>query len=45
MVSMPGVYIIVIAGLDIKHWPRVWKTDLVEKHNPEWRDLFDEMAR
>jgi len=24
----------------LKNWHRVWKIDLIEKHNPEWRDLF-----
>ena len=27
----------------LKRWPRQWKIDLVEKANPEWRDLFDEI--
>ena len=26
----------------IKKWRRVWKLDLIEKTNPEWRDLFDD---
>jgi putative endonuclease len=30
---------------NIKHWPRAWKIDLVRKLNPEWRDLFDEIAQ
>jgi putative endonuclease len=30
---------------NIKHWPRAWKLDLVRKMNPEWRDLFDEIAQ
>ena len=25
----------------IKNWPRIWKLQLIEKHNPLWRDLFD----
>jgi putative endonuclease len=29
----------------IKHWPHAWKIDLVRKVNPEWRDLFDEIAQ
>jgi putative endonuclease len=28
----------------LKHWLRQWKIDLIEKTNPEWRDLFDEVA-
>jgi predicted GIY-YIG superfamily endonuclease len=23
----------------IKHWPRAWKIALIEKENPDWRDL------
>ncbi|HEX6118810.1 MAG TPA: GIY-YIG nuclease family protein [Dongiaceae bacterium] len=30
---------------NIKHWPRAWKIDLVRKMNPEWRDLFDNIAQ
>ncbi len=30
---------------NIKHWPRAWKVDLVRKMNPEWRDLFEDIAR
>jgi len=30
---------------NIKHWPRAWKVDLVRKKNPEWRDLYDDIAQ
>ena len=26
----------------IKKWMRSWKIALIEKHNPEWRDLVDD---
>ena len=29
---------------NLKHWSRAWKIDLIEKTNPDWRDLFDEIA-
>lgn len=29
---------------NIKHWSREWKIDLVVASNPEWRDLYDEIA-
>ena len=29
---------------NIKHWSRAWKIELIEKQNPDWRDLFDEVA-
>lgn len=28
----------------IKAWKRQWKIELIEKTNPEWRDLFDELV-
>jgi putative endonuclease len=27
----------------IKEWKRAWKIRLIEKCNPEWRDIFDEL--
>ena len=29
---------------NIKHWPRVWKTRLILRSNPTWRDLYGEIA-
>ena len=29
---------------NIKHWPREWKINLILSMNPEWRDLYDEIA-
>src|SRR3546814_2427466 len=26
----------------IKKWQRAWKLELIERDNPDWRDLFDE---
>jgi len=26
----------------LKKWPRKWKMDLVERDNPQWRDLAEE---
>ena len=28
----------------LKRWLRVWKLELIEKLNPQWRDLTDELA-
>ncbi|HEY4344190.1 MAG TPA: GIY-YIG nuclease family protein [Parvibaculum sp.] len=25
----------------LKHWPRVWKIDLIRSTNPEWDDLYE----
>jgi putative endonuclease len=27
----------------IKGWKRRWKLDLIEQHNPEWRDLYESL--
>lgn len=27
----------------LKAWKRVWKLELVEKSNPDWRDLYAEI--
>ena len=26
---------------NIKHWPRAWKTALIERDNPDWTDLYE----
>ena len=26
-----------------KRWPRKWKLELIEKRNPDWRDLYDDL--
>ena len=26
----------------LKRWNRAWKIELIEKHNPTWRNLYDE---
>jgi putative endonuclease len=28
----------------IKKWNRAWKLELIEKSNPAWKDLYDEIA-
>lgn len=28
----------------LKKWRRAWKIELIEKHNPQWRDLYPELA-
>jgi putative endonuclease len=30
---------------EIKKWRRSWKLELIEKENPQWRDLCEEIAR
>ena len=28
----------------LKKWRRAWKIELIEERNPEWRDLYSEIA-
>ena len=28
----------------LKRWRRAWKFDLIERDNPDWRDLTDEIS-
>jgi putative endonuclease len=28
----------------LKKWNRAWKIALIERVNPEWRDLYDEIV-
>jgi putative endonuclease len=28
----------------IKKWERAWKLELIEKSNPNWQDLYDDLA-
>jgi putative endonuclease len=29
----------------LKKWNRAWKLQLIERFNPTWRDLFDDLLR
>ncbi|MBI2607919.1 MAG: GIY-YIG nuclease family protein [Candidatus Doudnabacteria bacterium] len=29
----------------IKNWHRQWKIELIEKYNPEWKDLYEEFVK
>lgn len=29
---------------NMKEWKRQWKTDLIEKENPEWNDLYEKIC-
>jgi putative endonuclease len=28
----------------LKKWNRSWKIELIEKQNPEWKDLYDDVV-
>jgi putative endonuclease len=29
----------------LKHWIRAWKIALIERNNPDWRDLYHDLLR
>jgi putative endonuclease len=29
---------------NMKHWPRAWKVRLIRAENPDWLDLYDQLA-
>jgi len=29
----------------LKKWKRAWKLELIEEGNPEWKDLYEEIAQ
>ena len=33
----------VVTERQMKEWQRNWKKDLIEKDNPNWRDLYDDI--
>jgi putative endonuclease len=39
------VYSAIAREKRLKKWKRQWKTDLIEKDNPQWRDLYPELSR
>ena len=39
--STPAVEAALHKEQQVKNWKREWKGTLIEKTNPEWRDLYD----
>jgi putative endonuclease len=35
----------IVREKQIKKWNRKWKLELIEKGNPEWRDLWDDIRQ
>ena len=42
--SYPDVRDAIQREKNIKKWPRRWKIDLIRSMNPDWRDLYEELA-
>ena len=28
----------------LEKWRRAWKLELIERHNPQWQDLYNELT-
>ncbi len=41
--STPSIRAAIQREKTMKHWPRAWKIALIEKQNPAWRDLSDDI--
>jgi putative endonuclease len=33
----------IIKEKTMKNWKRAWKTELIERSNPDWKDLYDKI--
>ena len=38
------IYQAIVREKRIKKWKRQWKINLIEKNNPEWKDLFNDLC-
>jgi putative endonuclease len=41
----PDIQVAIAREKQLKNWKREWKITLIEKMNPSWRDLFEEIAQ
>ena len=35
----------IVREKSMKKWRRRWKIDLIERENPRWKDLYDDLVR
>ncbi len=35
----------IVREKQLKRWKRSWKLELIEKDNPQWKDLYDELLK
>ena len=40
---MKAYYVYILREKNIKKWRRQWKVELIEKSNPDWKDLYCEI--
>ena len=43
--SFPRKRDAILREKQIKKWQRAWKVELIERANPQWRDLYEELQR
>ena len=41
--QIPDIKVAIQREKQIKKWNRQWKLELIEKENPEWKDLYKEL--
>ena len=41
----PNLHDARVREAQMKKWKRAWKLELIEKYNPDWRDLWDDLNR
>jgi putative endonuclease len=40
----PNISVAIQREKRLKKWPRKWKIELIEKQNPQWLDLYQELV-
>lgn len=43
--STSDVEAAILREKQLKKWKRQWKIELIEKDNPEWRDLYEDLSQ
>lgn len=43
--TTPDVMSAIQREKQLKRWKRKWKLELIEKDNPEWRDLYEDLIK
>lgn len=42
--ACPTAEAAILREKQIKKWNRAWKIELIEKENPDWKDLYDDIS-
>ncbi len=43
--TTPDINAAITREKQLKKWKRQWKIDLIEKHNPNWKDLYPDLLK